>query len=416
MAGIFPLEIFEAIIDQIWRLKSTDTFHFSWEPESVQRETFHTLIHHCALVSRRWLPRARYRAFGTLSILSHTRSLLPEFGGIVSHPLCTIRDHIRHIELDGHRIAEGFGSLWPYLHYISHLEEVDVHHVDFSVVDYSQWTNFVLPGLFRPTLRVLRVSSCTFFGASELVDCISRCTLVESLLVHFVDVAEPAGEHQAQPPSRPFRQPSQRLTTLDMQYCTSLTVLMLDWLSSGAGVPRLTDLELCSIACSGASSTAHFLRLVGPSVKRLRVTFCDSSSGETDGQDAFCAVADFSTLTNLRFFSFGQLSVYPHYMGRDLSAKHVPLLMAKLVTTQLREIHFHVLMQEPEDLLMIDWDLVVAVLNGPSLPRLETLHLSAIPEAVLDDVAKLMDERLGRHLRRKVTITYSVGYVFFTEI
>ncbi len=97
-------------------------------------------------------------------------------------------------------------------------------------------------------------------------------------------------------------------------------------------------------------------------------------------------------------------------MGRGLSAKHVPSILAKLESPSLKEIRFHVSMEEAADFEMIDWGSIVPTLNSASYPTLEVLSFRTIKKDVLEETKTWLDEHVRSKLRRNVEIQCATSY------
>lgn len=146
---------------------------------------------------------------------------------------------------------------------------------------------------------------------------------------------------------------------------------------------------------------------------RVRVTRLAISRADGSRPDAFCNAADFSTMINLRRINFARITIYPDYFGRHLSAKHVPLLLAKVVSDELRDITFQLNMNEADDLLMINWDDVLPTLNRASLRRLGRLYIHGVKEELLEETEQWLAERVGNRLRREIEIVCRSEYFRF---
>lgn len=153
-----------------------------------------------------------------------------------------------------------------------------------------------------------------------------------------------------------------------------------------------------------ALAAARFIHRAGPSITSLSVSFCNGSSICADAEDAFCAAADFSTLTRLEVLELGSLSISSVYHGRHLSARHVPRVLAQVHSENIRVVQFRVTMLAPEDLLMLDLDAIARVLNRRNYRNLEQVVFRYIRHEAMEGTTRLLDEKLGAMLKRTVRI------------
>ncbi|KAF9014605.1 hypothetical protein BDZ89DRAFT_1076471 [Hymenopellis radicata] len=246
-----------------------------------------------------------------------------------------------------------------------------------------------------------------------MTELVSRCTNLETLVLRYIYLGNDVGDGAPQAQGDDIvitTPPSRFLQSLSLQHGIAISAEFLTWLCATPGSIKIPSVELEGISVKDAHHVSRFLYDVGQTITGLTIGFSDSSSGSTDGQDAFCRVADLTTLTNLETLRFGLLAIYPIYTGRGLSAKHVPPILAKLNSPCLKEILFHVSMEEAADFEMIDWGSIVPTLNGSSYSALELLWFRSIRENALEETKTWLDEHVRRTLKRNVEIRCATWY------
>lgn len=290
MSGRLPPEVFDSIIDQVWQASTTSDLSWSdVELMASDLELFRRLSYTCALVCRAWVPRSRHLQFHTLQI-GWCYPKPATFGEVMSHPCCTIRQHVRSLELSGDRkhFATGFEAAWPYLHLLPNIDTVDITFVTFDE-SAADWNEFVLPGLFRPTLKSLRIESCTFLHEEHILQCVSRCSNLVSVSVSispFYLLLSDAGADASHSGalSVDTRGPT-RLRSLSFSHLGLITNPLMEWLCSVSNTLRVLEVaDMEFVQEAGALPVSRFLRLVGASLTILSLSFSDSSFGETDAQ------------------------------------------------------------------------------------------------------------------------------------
>ncbi|KAF9012103.1 hypothetical protein BDZ89DRAFT_1077532 [Hymenopellis radicata] len=406
MADIFPPEIFDTILDHVYLLDEEAKSNYYALDCSLQRDSIKpvkTLLR-CSLVCRSWLPRTRLHTFDSIYLPHYDRTIGVTFGALVAHPLCTFRSHVRRLSLQesySHNFpGEGFwiNSVLPQLALLTHVEDVSIYNAHFTNVAEEEW-RAGLP-LFGPQVKRLDMQSMYFDRVSRMSELVSRCTNLESLALRyiFLDNDVGAGAPQAQGDDMVITTPSSRiLQSLSLQYGIAISAEFLTWLCATPGSMKILTVELGCVSIEDAHHVARFLYDIGQSITSLAIDFWDTSDSK-DGQDAFCRVADLTTLTKLETLRFG-------YAGRGLLAKQVPSILAKLNSPcLLKEIRFHLMMDKAADLEMIDWENIV-------IRPLEVLSFDgAIEEVNLEEVKTWLQEHVGERLNRNVEIRFYMLY------
>ncbi|KAF8901303.1 hypothetical protein CPB85DRAFT_131506 [Mucidula mucida] len=414
MTDIFPPEIFDAILDHVHILdaEAKSTYYaIDYSLRINSTKPVKTLLS-CSLVCQSWVPRTRLHIFNAVYLPHHDRTIAVTFSALVAHSLCTFRSHVRRLSLHEGYNRNPAEALWlnsvlPQLALLTNVEDLYLYHASFTDVAEKEW-RAGLP-LFGPHLNHLDIQSTQFDQVSRMTELVSRCTNLEHLALRYIDEnsdSAPKGGDTTivrTPPSRFLR-------SLALQSGIAMSAEFMTWLCPSPGSIKVPTVELRSISVEDAHHVSRFLHDAGPSITSLAIGFSDSSSGSTDGQDAFCRVADLTTLTNLETLQFGHLAIYPIYMGRGLSAKHVPFILAKLDSPSLKEIRFHVSMGEAADFEMIDWTSIVSTLNSACYPKLEVLSFRPIKEDVLAETKAWLDEHVRSKLRRNVEIRCATSY------
>ncbi|KAF9011462.1 hypothetical protein BDZ89DRAFT_1077852 [Hymenopellis radicata] len=401
MADIFPPEIFDTILDHVHILDREAESHYYALDDSLQTDSnkpVKTLLR-CSLVCRSWLPRTRLHTFETVHIPNYyDRTIGLTFGALVAHPLCTFRSHVRRLSLQesyNRNPAERFwiNSVLPQLALLPHVEDVSIYQAHFTNVAEEEW-RASLP-LFGPQLKRLDMKSTRFDRVSRMTELVSRCTNLESLALRYIYL-----DNDAQGDDIVITTPPSRI--LHAEFVT--------WLCPRPGSITIPTVELRSISKQNAHHVARFLYDIGQSITSLAIDFFDSSCDIADGQDAFCRIADLTTLTKLETLRFGLLTIDSTFLGRGLSAKHVLSILAKLNSPCLKQIRFHVSMEEVADLEMIDWENIVLTLNGAGYSALEVLSFDGtIQEEDLEDAKPWLHKHVGKRLNRNVEIRYATS-------
>ncbi|KAF9012091.1 hypothetical protein BDZ89DRAFT_1077514 [Hymenopellis radicata] len=405
MADIFPPEIFDTILDHVYLLDEeakSDYYALDYSLRTDSNKPVKTLLS-CSLVCRSWLPRTRLHTFETVHIPSYyDRTIGLTFGALVAHPLCTFRSHVRRLSLNesyNRNPSERFwiNSLWinsvlPQLALLPHVEDISIYCARFTDVAEEEWRAVFLWG---PQLKRLDMHSIHFDRVSRMTELVSRCTNLEHLALHYI---EDGDLHSAPKGGDIFvRTPPLRfLRSLSLDRGTALRAEFLTWLCPRPGSITVHTVELACISIKDAHHVARFLYDIGQSITSLAIDFLDSSPDSTDGQDAFCRVADLTTLTKLETLRFG-------YVGRWSTAKHVPSILAKLNSPcLLKKIRFHLMMDKAADLEMIDWENIVI--------RLWRCCRLTGPFENLEEAKTWLHEHVGKRLKRNVEIRFAPSY------
>ncbi|KAF9025834.1 hypothetical protein BDZ89DRAFT_1068082 [Hymenopellis radicata] len=358
MADIFPPEVFDTILDQVYILDGEAKSNYYSQDYSLRTDSTKpvTTLLSCSLVCRSWLPRTRLHTFDTVHLTGYfDRTIGVTFGALVAHPLCTFRSHVRRLSLHelhesyNRNPAEGFwiNSVLPQLALLPHVEDVSIYHARFTNVAEEEW-RAGMP-LFGPQLKRLDMQSTYFDRISRMTELVSRCTNLESLALRYIFPGKD-GAPQAQGDDIAITTPSSRiLQSLSLRHEIAISAEFLTWLCATPGSIKILTVDMGYIGIKEAHHVSRFLYDIGQSITSLAIAFVDSSSDSTDGQDAFCRVADLTTLTKLETLRFGVLVISPTYPGRGLSAKHVPSILEKLSSPCLKEIRFDVSMEKAAD-------------------------------------------------------------------
>ncbi|KAF8868910.1 hypothetical protein CPB85DRAFT_1447577, partial [Mucidula mucida] len=359
---------------------------------------------------RSWLPHTRLRTFNAIDLPNYDPTIGVTFGTLVAHPLCTFRSHVRRLDLHGRYSRSPSDVPWlnsvlPQLALLTNVEDIIIYQARYNDLAEEEWR--ANRELYGPQLKRLEMHSSQFDQVSRLMALVSRCTNLEHLaLRHIASNSAPKGGDMIvrTPPSRFLR-------SLALQSGIAMSAEFLTWLCPSPGSIKIHTVELKNISVKVAHHVSRFLHDVGPSITSLAIGFSDSSVSSTDGQDAFCHVADLTTLTNLETLHFqGPLASYPIHIRQGLSAKHIPPILAKLDSPSLKEIRFHVSMKAAEDFEIIDWGSIVLTLNSARYPTLEVLSFRPIKEEALEETQAWLDEHVRSKLRRNVEIRCATSY------
>ncbi|KAF8877225.1 hypothetical protein CPB85DRAFT_1567979 [Mucidula mucida] len=414
MTDIFPPEIFDAILDYVHLLdaEAKSTYYaIDYSLRINSTKPVKTLLP-CSLVCRSWVPRTRLHIFNAIHLPHYDGTIAATFGALVAHPLCTFRSHVRRLSLHERYGRSPSEALWmnsvlPQLALLTGVENVYIYHARFTDVAEEQW-RAGLP-LFGPHLKHLDIQFTQFDQVSRMMELVSRCTNLEHLALRYIDEDSDGAPKGSDTIVR--TPPSRFLRSLALQSGIAMSAEFMTWLCPSPGSIKVPTVELRSISVENAHHVSRFLHDVGPSITSLAIGFSDSSFSSTDGQDAFCRVADLTTLTNLETLHFqGPLTTYPIHITRGLSAKHIPPILAKLGSPSLKEIRFHVSMKAAEDFEIIDWGSIVLTLNSARYPTLEVLSFRPIKEDVLEETKAWLDEHVSSKLRRNVEIRCATSY------
>ncbi|KAF9024379.1 hypothetical protein BDZ89DRAFT_1069198 [Hymenopellis radicata] len=376
----------------------------------IPPEIFDTILDHVHILDgeANLSIMAPVHTFDTVPLTNHNRTIGVTFGALVAHPLCTFRSHVRRLSL--HEVAPPtafwVSSVLPQLALLPHVEDISIYYARFTNVAEEEWRAVSLWG---PQLKRLGMHSIHFDQASRVTELVSRCTNLEHLALHYI---EDGDLHRAPKGGDIFvgTPPLRFLRSLSLYHGIALRAEFLTWLCPRPGSIMVHTVELGYISKQNAHYLSRFLYDIGRSITSLAIAFSDSSDS-TDGQDAFCRVADLTTLTKLETLQFGDLPIFPTYLGRGLSAKHVPSILAKLNSPCLKEIRFDVSMEEVADLEMIDWENIVPTLNGAGYSALEVLSFArTINEEILEAAKTWLHEHVGKRLKRNVEIRFYALY------
>jgi hypothetical protein len=97
---VFPPEIFDTVIDQVYALSKEDDHD---DGDRVKDKPLKVILGVCSLVCRSWLPRSRRYLFEFVVIEGDDpRGLdsLRPFLALLDSPLCTIKPYVQILELD----------------------------------------------------------------------------------------------------------------------------------------------------------------------------------------------------------------------------------------------------------------------------------------------------------------------------
>ncbi|EJD35959.1 hypothetical protein AURDEDRAFT_174960 [Auricularia subglabra TFB-10046 SS5] len=272
-------------------------------------------------------------------------------------------------------------------------------------IDFSHLGNFdaiTSTPPFGEAFESLHLIECRFSAEYQVPLLISRCSRLRSLRLYAL-FYETASDPQLESPwSLRYTLPT-GLEDLMLAHDRALGSDLLAWLCPSIGATRIRLLDLSMISQGTASAAAQFIRRAGPSVTSLGLGFQDSSWDTTDAQDAFCAVADLSTLTSLEVLELTPLSFHFIRQDRHLSSKHIPLVLEKVRSPKIRTVRLRVSILEAEDLLM-GLDRLVRSLNGDNYHDLEQVVFPYIRNKVVAQARKFLEENLGARLRRTVKV------------
>lgn len=262
-----PREIVDAIIDCAWELYNESTIGRAnagaWDPLPVNdREPFDIL----ALVSRSWVGRARHCAFQNLVLRRKWSSEARRFtAGLLEHPLCTIREHVRMLRLHfeyGERLIHDITDI-SYLRSFTNLQSLRLDDLLFEEQSWPAQSSVFESVLPLPaTLENLELEGCICPNVECLLELIACATGLRSLRCSelFVRASTPKTGVQSIP---------QHLTELSISAPYDPCLQVLEWISSAPVPPRIVNLELRGISAQNMSVVSKALHVLGPSVVTL---------------------------------------------------------------------------------------------------------------------------------------------------
>ncbi|KAF7334297.1 hypothetical protein MSAN_02391300 [Mycena sanguinolenta] len=252
------------------------------------------------------------------------------FVHLFTHPLSTIRPHIRCLEILGSssvRGSDSFDSDWldPFIGALASLPSVNemlLQNIVWGRMNPS--TRSALLVGFQ-ALAHLEVRAAQFDSVTHLVQLVSSKPLLQILSVDDLGWEDASFD--------PAQRVSGALHSLRLSNCYKRDIL--DWLASHDPLPRISHIQLGSVYPEDTHSIGRFLRRLGPHLSILQLEFSSLDAGG-DAED-FCARVDLAHNSNLRTLILDKFINYSEYQFSS-AVGWIPELLSR--TPNLREASF----------------------------------------------------------------------------
>jgi hypothetical protein len=227
-----------------------------------------TTLRCCTLVAKSFLPSSRLHLFITrdfnITSAMYTK-LQTDHDAFTS--FCLIAPLIQCLVTDWHEMDEGMHMLPVLLS--KGLAPRSLAHCGFDTSKLSEDSGLSFPTLgLEESLTSLSLDGVRFSSFSEMIEAITSVPRLETLLlsVHWKDLFVLDFD--------PSRSLPPRLRTLEIRGGAPVR-LLLQWLLTQPSLPALHTLTLSPLYSDDISSVGSLIRLLGPSLERLSLTFID---------------------------------------------------------------------------------------------------------------------------------------------
>ncbi|KAI0925674.1 hypothetical protein AcV5_008350 [Taiwanofungus camphoratus] len=353
MPPIFPIEIFERIIDFL----SGD--HPFW----LDRQT----LSYCALTCRAWLPRSRYHLFHDVTI-RNSRQLYrfakqltasPHLDGLVDE-LSIVYPHPRLLNVVPIMLARKLTKVNRLRIHGGLLEQLRLSRVD---------QKFLMPLAEFASITQFELIDATFAKLTDFGRLI--CAFTNLSILTCMRVGWP--QCRSKPPSFACYRSHFKLKGLFLESCPISDIV--DWLLAVSSVERVETVMLPSLDLEHLHSTGRLLRSIGSSLHSLTIGFSAfvNESVLTDAIERHLGLAHTTSLVSLHL-------VHQHHSSQEAHCKHfwswVHTLLLQVKSYDIRQLRIDILHKvQTSDLDSLLCDHIDNTLSSPQFSAIETLTI-----------------------------------------